>query len=301
MDIKLERHIHARTNCDCVVHRRDFLRVAAAAGAAAGFMSWTDPIVHIGRRSCASKAWPAFCSGWAAGRASSRRSAPSQATRTAAKRRPFLRPFREFRSPDSLPKCAAAMKDIAIVRSMTSKEGSHPRATFLLHHGYLPMGGVKFPTLGSQVAQQIGTPNFDIPSFVRIGGKGADAGGAGFLGVDYDPFVLQNPEAKPENTQPATRDDRYDRRLAMLKEVESNFGAVEGAELVRGPSEAHRQVVEHDSKPADGGVRSEQRIGQNARCLWPHEVRRRLFACPAAGRIGRHVRRGQSGGLGHAR
>ena len=84
---------------------------------------------------------------------------------------------------DSLPKCAGAMKDLAIVRSMTSKEGSHPRATFLLHHGYLPMGGVKFPTLGSHVAQQIGTPGFDIPSFVRIGGRGGgDAGGGRLLG-----------------------------------------------------------------------------------------------------------------------
>src|SRR5437762_1867470 len=114
MNLKLEHHVHARTNCDCVVHRRGFLRVAAVTG-------------------------------------------------------------------------AAAMNDLAIIRSMTSKEGSHPRATFLLHHGYLPMGGVKFPTLGSHVAKQLGTPGFDLPSFVRIGGRGGDAGGAGFLGVDYDP------------------------------------------------------------------------------------------------------------------
>src|SRR2546423_14888250 len=44
MKLTLEHHIHARTNCDCVVHRRDFLRVAAATGAAAGLMSWTDAI-----------------------------------------------------------------------------------------------------------------------------------------------------------------------------------------------------------------------------------------------------------------
>src|SRR3982751_6795900 len=44
MTLNLELHIQARTNCDCVVHRRDFLRVAAATGAAAGLMSWTDAI-----------------------------------------------------------------------------------------------------------------------------------------------------------------------------------------------------------------------------------------------------------------
>jgi hypothetical protein len=145
---------------------------------------------------------------------------------------------------DSLPKCAAAMNDIAIIRSMTSKEGSHPRATFLLHHGYLPMGGVKFPTLGSHVAQQIGTRGFDLPSFVRIGGRGTDAGGAGFLGVDYDPFILQNPEAKPENTQPATRDERYARRMKMLEQVEANFGKVEGTDLVAD----HQKLIKKSSK-----------------------------------------------------
>src|SRR5919108_2612569 len=44
MNLKLEHHIHARTNCDCVVHRRDFLRIAAATAAAAGVVSWTDAI-----------------------------------------------------------------------------------------------------------------------------------------------------------------------------------------------------------------------------------------------------------------
>src|SRR6266487_476605 len=44
MNLKLEHHVHARTNCDCVVHRRDFLRVAVVTGAAAGMMSWTDAI-----------------------------------------------------------------------------------------------------------------------------------------------------------------------------------------------------------------------------------------------------------------
>src|SRR5436190_18493915 len=233
MNLKLEHHVHARTNCDCVVDRRDFLRVAAATGAAAGMMSWTDAI-------CLSaedlrKGVMARILLWMGGGPSQFETfSPKPGHENGGETKAISTAVSGIQIADSLPKCAAAMNDIAIIRSMTSKEGSHPRATFLLHHGYLPMGGVKFPTLGSHVAQQIGTPGFDIPSFVRIGGRNAgDAGNGGFLGVDYDPFVLQNPEAKAENTQPATRDDRYDRRLGMLKEVEANFGAVDGADLVR--------------------------------------------------------------------
>src|SRR3954471_16218651 len=242
MNFKLQRHIHARTNCDCVVHRRDFLRVAAAAGAAAGMMSWKDATVL-----CADdmrKRGMACILLWMSGGPSQFETfSPKPGHENGGETKAISTAVPGIQIADSLPKCAAAMKDIAIIRSMTSKEGSHPRATFLLHHGYLPMGGVKFPTLGSHVAQQIGTPNLDIPSFVRIGGKGTDAGGAGFLGVDYDPFVLQNPEAKPENTQPATHDERYERRLAMLKEVDSNFGAVEGSDLVND----HQKLVNKSS------------------------------------------------------
>jgi hypothetical protein len=163
---------------------------------------------------------------------------------------------------DSLPELANVMDDVAIVRSMTSKEGSHPRASFLLHHGYLPMGGVKFPTLGSHVAHQIGDPAFDLPSFVRIGGRRADLGGAGFLGVDYDPFELRNPEAKPENTTPATSvlsrrqlrrgekpvepgdDDRFARRLVMLDKLQGEFGKVEGADIVADHQKLIRKSAE---------------------------------------------------------
>jgi hypothetical protein len=231
MTLNLEHHVHARTNCDCVVHRRDFLRVAAATGAAAGFMSWTDGIC-LSAEDLRKRGMACILLWMGGGPSQFETFSPKPGHENGGETKAISTAVAGIQIADSLPKCAAAMKDIAIIRSMTSKEGSHPRATFLLHHGYLPMGGVKFPTLGSHVAQQIGKPGFELPSFVRIGGRGADAGGAGFLGVDYDPFVLQNPDAKPENTQPATRDERYARRLKMLEQVDANFGAVEGKDLV---------------------------------------------------------------------
>jgi hypothetical protein len=231
MNLKLEHHVHARTNCDCVVHRRDFLRVAAATGAAAGVMSWTDAIClsadDLRRRGRACILL------WMGGGPSQFETfSPKPGHANGGDTKAISTAVSGIEIADSLPKLAGVMNDLAIIRSMTSKEGSHPRASFLLHHGYLPMGGVKFPTLGSQVAHQIGDPKFDLPNFVRIGGRTRDLGNAGFLGVDYDPLVLQNPERRPENTQPATRDQRYARRLELLSDIEANFGAVEGADIV---------------------------------------------------------------------
>src|SRR5262249_12940398 len=43
---------------------------------------------------------------------------------------------------------ASITSDLAIIRSMTSKEGNHGRATYLLHTGYAPSGGIVHPGIG---------------------------------------------------------------------------------------------------------------------------------------------------------
>ena len=243
MTLKLEHHVHARTNCDCVVDRRDFLRLAAASGAAAGVVSWTDAIC-LSADDLRQRGMACILLWMGGGPSQFETFSPKPGHENGGETKAISTAVPGIQIAEGLPKVARVMKDVAIIRSMTSKEGSHPRASFLLHHGYLPMGGVKFPTLGSQVAHQIGDATFDLPSFVRIGGRRADLGGAGFLGVDYDPLVLQNPERRPENTQPPTRDERYARRLALLESIEANFGAVEGADIVAD----HRKLIRKSSE-----------------------------------------------------
>ena len=55
----------------------------------------------------------------------------------------------------NFPQLAKQAKHLAIIRSMTSKEGSHPRATYLLHTGYLPTASVKYPAFGSIAAKEL--------------------------------------------------------------------------------------------------------------------------------------------------
>src|SRR5438045_6149161 len=95
-----------------------------------------------------------------------------------------------------MPRMAGVMKDLALVRSMTSKEGNHGRATYLLHTSYPPSGGIVHPGFGSLVAQQLGEANFDLPHFVSISGPSVSSS---FLGVRYAPFVVTNPGQPPDN------------------------------------------------------------------------------------------------------
>ena len=50
---------------------------------------------------------------------------------------------------------AKQMQNIAIVRSMTTKEGEHQRAAYQMHTGYIPSGSVKHPSLGACIAKEL--------------------------------------------------------------------------------------------------------------------------------------------------
>lgn len=89
---------------------------------------------------------------------------------------------------EHLPALAKQSSDFSIIRSMSTREGDHSRARFVTMTGYTPQGAIKFPALGSLVANEFHVEN-DIPSYVHIGGRPA-VGGGGFLGPQFAPFVV---------------------------------------------------------------------------------------------------------------
>ncbi|MFN9718922.1 MAG: DUF1501 domain-containing protein [Planctomycetota bacterium] len=138
-----------------------------------------------------------------------------------------------IRIADNFPRIAREMKDIAIVRSMTNKEGSHPRASYQLHTGYVPAGSVKHPSFGSSVVQQIGHLNGELPSFVSVGATQ----GAGFLGMEYEPFVVSQPGQLPENVALQVSRDRFQQRSELMKKLNAEF-ATTGSRLLADNHEA---------------------------------------------------------------
>src|SRR5688500_15266527 len=54
---------------------------------------------------------------------------------------------------EHLPKVAEHGKNLAVIRGMSTKEGDHGRATFLLRTGVLPQAGIDFPSIGALVAK----------------------------------------------------------------------------------------------------------------------------------------------------
>lgn len=139
---------------------------------------------------------------------------------------------------------AKAMGDIALIRSMTNKEGEHQRATYQLHTGYLPTGTVKHPSLGCAIAKELTTAEQELPSVVFVGARGRDLTGSGFLGVDYEPFVVANAGEMPTNVTLATSKRRFDRRLGLLGKLEADFASRGGEAVVA----EHQQLYEKTRK-----------------------------------------------------
>src|SRR5262245_6325824 len=129
------------------------------------------------------------------------------------------------------PKVAEAMKHIALVRSMTNREGEHQRATYQVQTGYLPAGGIKHPTLGSLVAKELGPKDFDLPHFVSIGGRFGGIGSS-FLGMRFSPFSVGDPNRPPSNVALPSGKERFGKRVELLRDLEEEFAREGGARLV---------------------------------------------------------------------
>lgn len=135
---------------------------------------------------------------------------------------------------------ARQMNDIALIRSMTNKEGNHQRALYQMHTGYVPSGSVKHPSLGSAIAKEIGDSDLELPAVVSIG----RTVGAGFLGVDYEPFAVQTPGQIPQNVTLQVDSSRFNKRLGVLDELETEFARRGGEAVVAN----HRKLYEKTRK-----------------------------------------------------
>ncbi len=132
---------------------------------------------------------------------------------------------------EHLPKLARQMDRLALVRSMSTKEGDHGRATYHLRTGYQQQGPIHYPALGSLLSHELGDESAELPGFVSIGsGRGGSIGDdAGFLGPRYAPLVVGGgggDSALRVEDLPLSRGvnrERADMRVDLLAGLEREF------------------------------------------------------------------------------
>jgi uncharacterized protein (DUF1501 family) len=145
-----------------------------------------------------------------------------------------------LRITENLPRLAAQGNRLAVVRSMSTKEGDHGRATFLVRTGNVPQGAIEFPTLGSLAAKELSVGATDLPPFVSIAPQRAlspTAFSAGFLGPRYAPLIVadgsvNNAAGQAVDQRLKVQDlaqfgnvtvNRADQRRELMRELEQGF------------------------------------------------------------------------------
>lgn len=146
------------------------------------------------------------------------------------------------RFSEHLPKLAKQADQLAIIRSLSTKEGDHGRGTYLMRTGQPPLGVVQYPTIGASLAKELAAGELKLPPYVSVApfrGINNDAFGPGFLGPKYAPLVVGGANSGSGNAAagqgfaqltvdslaPPTgvSNDQMERRLSLWKTLENRF------------------------------------------------------------------------------
>ncbi len=122
---------------------------------------------------------------------------------------------------EHLPLLAKQMHQLAIVRSLSTREADHARGTYYMHTGYVPNPNVEHPSYGAVLAHELveQRENLEIPPFVAVGGGSV---GPGFLGMAWSPFTVSS-TGQVRNLSMGLDDDRLFQRMAALDLIEKQF------------------------------------------------------------------------------
>ncbi len=148
---------------------------------------------------------------------------------------------------EHLPLLADQAMHFSLIRSMSTREGNHDRARYLVHSGYAPTPTVRHPSLGGWTSEELQHADLDLPAFVSVGGPSMDAG---FLGPQHAPFIIR-PGKTPDNVEMPSmvNRERFDRRQRLLASLESQFADRTGDPMVRARRSVYDNAVKMMQSP----------------------------------------------------
>lgn len=262
-----------------MMNRRDFLKTASATTLAALAAGPTRPIWAEGAEKIAPTADRCIILWMGGGMASTETFDPKLYT-------PFevgLDPARvlstfpaidtnvdNIKISEGLPEIAKVMDRMSLIRTYTAGDLGfilHSRHQFHWHTGYAPPQTTPCPHIGSLVARTLGPLNPDMPAFIDIGqrltlGESEELKAfhtAGFLGSDYGPFFVSNPEDAQASVRPAgdmsvsrfENRDRLYKKLVAESPIGDHGSAFQQDALLRSLDNAHRLLTSPAAKAFD--------------------------------------------------
>src|SRR5690242_21575853 len=154
---------------------------------------------------------------------------------------------------------ARVMDRATLIRSYTAGDLGfilHSRHQYQWHTGYAPPQTVAAPHIGSIIARTLGPKNPAVPAFIDIGqrydlGEGEELKAfhtAGFLGSEYGPFLISNPEEAVKSVRPPAgmspsrfeNRDKFYKKLVADCPIMQHGSDFQKESLLRSLENAHR-------------------------------------------------------------
>lgn len=150
-------------------------------------------------------------------------------------------PIKDCRLAEGYGNLAEVMNEVALVRSVVSKEGDHERGTYLMKTGYRPDPTVVHPSIGAVCCHELPAGATELPRHVSIL-PGQWPGRGGFLGDEYDAFKTFDPIQKVPDVTPLVDKDRDAQRVRRMDVLEKTFAK---GRLIRSDATLHRAMVQN--------------------------------------------------------
>ena len=176
----------------------------------------------------------------------------------------------DIKLTEGLENIAQVMDRATLIRSYTAGDLGfilHSRHQYQWHTGYAPPQTVAAPHIGSIIARTLGPKEPAVPAFIDIGqrfdlGEGEELKAfhtAGFLGSEYGPFIIANPEEAVKTVRPPAgmSPSRFESRSNFYKRLvaQSPIGQLgsdyQKESLLRSLDNAHRLLSSPAAKAFD--------------------------------------------------
>jgi len=223
------------------MNRRDFLKTASAATLSALVAGYPQQLRAETEEKISATADTIIVLWMAGGMAHTETFDPKRYTPYAAGLKPaeVLSTFRQIdtvvddiKLTEGLENIAHVMDRATLIRSYTAGDLGfilHSRHQYQWHTGYAPPQTVAAPHIGAVIARTLGPKNPAVPAFIDIGqrfdvGEGDELKAfhtAGFLGGEFGPFIISDPEQALKSVRPPAgmSPSRFERRDAFYRKL----------------------------------------------------------------------------------
>jgi hypothetical protein len=221
--------------------RRDFLRLSAAGVFAPALSGWLPVMARAADKSGKGRAKSCIVL-WMDGGPSHKDTFDLKPdSKGAGEFKPIKTSAPGVEISEHLPKLAQVMHHGVVVRGMSTPEGAHPRAKYIAHTGYREgQGGIIYPSIGSIVSKELGSPSGSMPNYVAISGRSF---GSGFLGPRHQPLLVTDPNRGVQDLKALVAGGQFDNRVGLLETMEKAFHREYQAEAINDHKTTYERAV----------------------------------------------------------